>query len=125
MLNLGVPAPFGVEDVSCEGQVLQVPVYHGQGRPDVDAVLEALESTRCLMDFQLLESVVQVVLQCFGKRKVWTVDIKECEQLQPQDLGRWVWTPVTCIFDKANEEFTKELMPWLVTGLERSTRSVE
>lgn len=41
--------------------------------------------------------------------KVWTVDVSPAEDLTPQDRGRWIWTPLSCITNEENTLFTEEI----------------
>lgn len=61
-------------------ETLRVCARDGQPRPDVDAVLEAIQATNCLLDFAELEQATQVQLQVFEQhgRTVWTAKHSGC-----------------------------------------------
>lgn len=101
-------------------ETLRVYARHDQRCPDVEAVLEAIQSTKCLLDFDGLEKAMQAQYHAFEQhgRKVWTTDIAATDGLQPEDKSRWVWTPLTCIVDTKNEAYTADIRPWILTGLE-------
>lgn len=49
------------------------------------------------------------------------VDIEDESLLKPQDMGWWVWTPVSCACDEANRELVQEMWSWIAEGLEQPT----
>lgn len=54
---------------------------------DVDAVLIAIQATKCFVQMSELEQAPQVQLQDFDQPgiKVWTGDVNPAEGLTPQD----------------------------------------
>lgn len=102
-------------------EALQAGVGGARGREDITVVLNAVKATRCFADTLEVEALAQVQVQELGEpqQDVWTVDFEDESLLSPQDMGRWVWTPVSCICDEANREFMQEMWPWIAEGLEQ------
>lgn len=64
-------------------EVLQVKLEGADKPVDADEVLVQVNRTRCFLDGAALESAAQVQLQYLGQKKVWTVEMKAVEALQP------------------------------------------
>lgn len=50
--------------------------------------------------------------------KLWDVVFPKDFEGAPQDLGRWVWTPLASLRAVDNEDLTVDLLPWILQGIE-------